>query len=108
MIYIDGYIKLCYNVLNTLKGAFSDPIHVKEFIIMKRKLLSILLALAMLASACALIASCEFGENVTVVSAIEKERTEELSALVAEISFGKGQFRLLGIEERATKENFAE
>ncbi len=52
--------------------------------------------------------SCEFGENVTVVSAIGKERTEELSALVAEISFGKGQFRLLGIEERATKENFAE
>lgn len=32
---------------------------------MKRKLLSILLALAMLASACALIASCESGENET-------------------------------------------
>jgi len=49
--------------------------------------------------------SCEFGENVTVVAAIDNLRAAELSSLVAEISYGKGRVSLIRIEERAGMEN---
>lgn len=47
--------------------------------------------------------NCEFGENVTLVSAIEKNRINELLTLVSELTYGKGEAILIGYEERASR-----
>ena len=46
---------------------------------------------------------CEFGENVTVLCAIEAARAEEVAVTVSEMTYGKGRFTLIGHEERASK-----
>ncbi len=46
---------------------------------------------------------CDFGENVTVISAIEKARSEEVVKTVSEISYGKGKVSLVRCEERASR-----
>lgn len=45
----------------------------------------------------------EFGENVTVTAAIEAWREDEITALVKEITNGKGTVETVGYEERASK-----
>lgn len=46
---------------------------------------------------------CEFGENVTVLCAIEAPRTEEVAVTVSEMTYGKGKFEIIGYEERASR-----
>lgn len=46
---------------------------------------------------------CDFGENVTVTAAIEAARAEEVAETVAEMTYGKGKFAILGYEERASR-----
>lgn len=46
---------------------------------------------------------CDFGENVTVITAIEKARSEEIVKTVSEISYGKGRVVLVRCEERASR-----
>ena len=45
---------------------------------------------------------CDFGENVTVLSAIEAARAEEVEKTVSEMTYGKGRFVITGYEERAS------
>ncbi len=45
---------------------------------------------------------CDFGALVTVTAAIEESREEELSRLVAELTYGKGKITRIGTEERAS------
>lgn len=45
---------------------------------------------------------CDFGEDVTILVAIEKRRDEELIKVVNEITYGKGKISLVRCEERAT------
>ncbi|MBR4206243.1 MAG: YigZ family protein [Clostridia bacterium] len=45
---------------------------------------------------------CDFGALVTVAAAIEESREEELSRLVAELTYGKGKITRIGTEERAS------
>ena len=47
--------------------------------------------------------NCDFGENVSLISAIEKSRTDELIGLVSELTYGKGLTEIIGSEERASK-----
>lgn len=47
----------------------------------------------------------EFGEDVTVIAAIEKGRDEELLNMYRELTYGRGEITLLGCEERAAKIN---
>lgn len=47
--------------------------------------------------------SCEFGEDVTVMTAIECSREAELTAAVSELSYGKGSCERIGFEERASR-----
>ena len=47
----------------------------------------------------------EFGEDVTVIAAIEKGRDEELINMYRELTYGRGEITLLGCEERAAKIN---
>lgn len=46
---------------------------------------------------------CDFGENVTVISAIEAARADEVAQTVSEMTYGKGKFVIIGYEERASK-----
>lgn len=46
---------------------------------------------------------CDFGEDVTVISAIEKARALEVVNTVSEISYGKGRVSVVRYEERASK-----
>lgn len=46
---------------------------------------------------------CDFGENVTVLSAIEAARAQEVAQTVSEMTYGKGRFVITGYEERASK-----
>lgn len=46
--------------------------------------------------------NCDFGENVSLISAIERSRMKELTELVSELTYGKGKISLLGYEERAS------
>lgn len=46
---------------------------------------------------------CDFGENVTVISAIESERAQELLKTVSELTYGKGKIALIRTEERASR-----
>lgn len=46
---------------------------------------------------------CDFGENVTVISAIEAARADEVAQTVSEMTYGKGRFVIIGYEERASK-----
>ena len=46
--------------------------------------------------------SCDFGEDVSVVTAIVKSREEEIRQTVSELTYGKGQVILIGYEERAS------
>lgn len=45
----------------------------------------------------------DFGENVAVISAIEKARIQEIVKTVSEISYGKGKVSVVRYEERASK-----
>ena len=47
--------------------------------------------------------NCDFGENVTLISAIEKARVRELFDLVSELTYGKGKIAVVGCEERASR-----
>ncbi len=47
--------------------------------------------------------NCDFGENVTVISAIEASRAEELREMVSSITYGKGKMALIRCEERISK-----
>ena len=47
--------------------------------------------------------SCDFGEDVSVVTAIEKPREEEVRAMVSELTYGKGIVTVIGYEERASR-----
>ncbi len=49
--------------------------------------------------------SCDFGENVTVMAAIEAPRADEVAVTVSEMTYGKGKFDVIGFEERASKIN---
>ena len=49
--------------------------------------------------------SCDFGENVTVMAAIEAPRADEVAVTVSEMTYGKGRFDVIGFEERASKIN---
>lgn len=44
--------------------------------------------------------SADFGENVTVMTALEADRVEELTSLVSELTYGKGRADVVGCEER--------
>jgi len=44
--------------------------------------------------------SADFGENVTVLTALEADRVEELISLVSELTYGKGRAEVVGYEER--------
>lgn len=44
--------------------------------------------------------SADFGEDVSVMTALEADRTGELTALVSELTYGKGTAEVLGYEER--------
>ncbi len=46
--------------------------------------------------------SCDFGEDVSVVTAIVKSREDEIRQTVSELTYGKGQVTLIGYEERAS------
>ena len=45
----------------------------------------------------------DFGEDVTLISAIEKARARELFDLVSELTYGKGKIAVIGCEERASR-----
>lgn len=47
--------------------------------------------------------NCDFGEDVTLISAIEKARVRELFDLVSELTYGKGKIAVIGCEERASR-----
>lgn len=47
--------------------------------------------------------SCDFGEDVSVVTAIEKPREDEIRAMVSELTYGKGTVTVIGYEERASR-----
>ena len=47
--------------------------------------------------------NCDFGEDVTLISAIEKARVRELFDLVSELTYGKGKIAVVGCEERASR-----
>lgn len=47
--------------------------------------------------------NCDFGEDVTLISAIEKARARELFDLVSELTYGKGKIAVIGCEERASR-----
>ena len=47
--------------------------------------------------------SCDFGENVTVLCAVEAPRADEVALTVSEMTCGKGKFEVIGCEERASK-----
>lgn len=47
--------------------------------------------------------NCDFGEDVTLISAIEKARVRELFDLVSELTYGKGKISVVGCEERASR-----
>ena len=49
--------------------------------------------------------SCDFGENVTVLCAIEAPRADEVAVTVSEMTYGKGKFDVIGYEERASRIN---
>lgn len=46
--------------------------------------------------------SCDFGEDVSVVTAIVRTREEEIRQTVAELTYGRGIVNLIGYEERAS------
>ena len=46
---------------------------------------------------------CDFGENVTVMAAIEAGRADEVAKTVSEMTYGKGKFTITGYEERASR-----
>ena len=46
--------------------------------------------------------SCDFGEDVSVVTAIVKSREEEIRQTVSELTYGKGIVSVIGYEERAS------
>lgn len=46
---------------------------------------------------------CDFGENVTVMAAIEAGRADEVEKTVSEMTYGKGKFAIVGYEERASR-----
>lgn len=46
---------------------------------------------------------CDFGENVTIISAIETERSDELTEIVSELTYGKGKITQICTEERASR-----
>lgn len=46
---------------------------------------------------------CDFGEDVTVITAIEKDRAPELLKTVSELTYGKGKISLMRTEERASR-----
>jgi len=46
--------------------------------------------------------SCDFGEDVSVLTAIVKKREDEIRQTVSELTYGKGQVTLIGYEERAS------
>ncbi len=46
---------------------------------------------------------CDFGESVTVISAVERNRVSEVSRAVAEITYGKGNVSFIRYEERAAR-----
>ena len=46
---------------------------------------------------------CDFGENVTVMAAIEAGRADEVAKTVSEMTYGKGEFTITGYEERASR-----
>lgn len=48
--------------------------------------------------------NCDFGENVTVISAIERVRVRELCDLVSELTYGKGKISVIGFEERPSRQ----
>lgn len=47
--------------------------------------------------------NCEFGEEVSLVSAIESSRSGELRTLFSELTYGKGSITHIGDEERASR-----
>jgi len=47
--------------------------------------------------------SCDFGEDVSVVTAIEKTREDEIRQTVSELTYGKGIVTVIGYEERASR-----
>lgn len=47
--------------------------------------------------------SCDFGEDVSVVTAIEKVREDEIRQTVSELTYGRGQVTVIGYEERASR-----
>ncbi len=47
--------------------------------------------------------SCDFGEDVSVVTAIEKTREDEIRQTVSELTYGKGIVSVIGYEERASR-----
>ncbi len=47
--------------------------------------------------------SCDFGENVTLISAIQKARVRELYETLSGITYGKGKISVIRCEERASK-----
>ena len=47
--------------------------------------------------------NCDFEEDVTLISAIEKARARELFDLVSELTYGKGKIAVVGCEERASR-----
>ena len=46
--------------------------------------------------------SCDFGEDVSVVTAIVRTREEAIRQTVAELTYGRGIVNLIGYEERAS------
>ncbi len=46
---------------------------------------------------------CDFGENVTILCAIESARAPEVSSTVSELTYGKGKFSITGYEERVSR-----
>ncbi|MGN1347229.1 MAG: IMPACT family protein [Eubacteriales bacterium] len=46
---------------------------------------------------------CDFGENVTILGAIEATRIREVEQTVSEMTYGKGKFVVAGYEERASR-----
>ena len=47
--------------------------------------------------------NCDFGEDVTLISAIEKARVREVFDLVSVLTYGKGKIAVVGCEERASR-----
>ena len=46
--------------------------------------------------------SCDFGEDVSVVTAIVRTREDEIRQTVSELTYGRGIVNLIGYEERAS------